>query len=254
MRILTVVILTLLMTSSAVLAEDLRSPLAELVYVTEEYKPHNFTNQGRLTGMAVETLRLIWRDQRIDEQPIQVAPWSRGYDLLKNDRNIVLFSTVRTPEREKLFKWVGPISQTTIVLLTLANRPVKMSSLNDAHGKRVAVVKDTSGWSLLQDIKMKADDLVEVHSIKSGVRMLENQRVDLFAVGFSQFLDACSAFDCSMRLFKVAWHFHDRETYFALNRDVPDNIVVLFQEALDRVKKTPAYRSLQLTFQPADKQ
>jgi polar amino acid transport system substrate-binding protein len=48
---------------------------------------------------------------------IKIWPWARGYETALKEKNTVLFSTTRTEARENLFKWVGPIMPSRIVLV-----------------------------------------------------------------------------------------------------------------------------------------
>ena len=84
-------------------ARDIR-----LSVYTEDLPPYNFVNKGRLTGFSVDLVREIM--QRVGTiAPIQVVPWSRGYQKAMEEPNVALFSTVRSTQRETQFKWVGPL-------------------------------------------------------------------------------------------------------------------------------------------------
>ncbi len=91
----------------------------ELNIYTEEFPPYNYTHNGELQGFTVDLL--VEATQRIGApilaKDINVYPWPRSYRILKSEANTVLFSMAYTPNREKLFKWVGPIGKTRSVLL-----------------------------------------------------------------------------------------------------------------------------------------
>lgn len=85
----------------------------ELNYYTEDYPPYNYLKNGKVTGIAVETLNLVWEELGESPKKISLVPWARGYQKILNENDIVLFSTTRTPERENLFKWACPIAEGT---------------------------------------------------------------------------------------------------------------------------------------------
>lgn len=92
--------------------------LGKLHYITEEYKPYNYADaSGAPTGLAVELLQLVWKKTNTPAQPVTIMPWARGYYLLTQKPNAVLFSTARTQAREDLFKWVCPIGYSEYILL-----------------------------------------------------------------------------------------------------------------------------------------
>ena len=91
-------------------ASAARADLGKLEYLTEEYPPYNYSDpQGQPTGLAVDLLQMIWQHSGVTPQPVRILPWARGYYLLTQKPNVVLFSTARTEAREDLFKWVCPI-------------------------------------------------------------------------------------------------------------------------------------------------
>jgi polar amino acid transport system substrate-binding protein len=62
---------------------------------------------------------------------IEFLPWTEGYQRAQKEKNTVLFSTARLPEREKLFKWVGPIRPVKGVLISKSNNNVTIQSDSD---------------------------------------------------------------------------------------------------------------------------
>ena len=78
---------------------------------------------GAPTGFAIDLLHLVWQKTGTPVQPVSILPWARGYYLLTQKPNVVLFSTARTEARNPLFKWACPIGYAEIVLMGLASRP-----------------------------------------------------------------------------------------------------------------------------------
>lgn len=75
-------------------ASTARADLGKLEYLTEEYPPYNFSDpQGQPTGLAVDLLQMIWQHSGVMPQPVRILPWARGYYLLTQKPNVVLFST-----------------------------------------------------------------------------------------------------------------------------------------------------------------
>ena len=87
--------------------------------MTEDWKPYQFEENGELKGVAVEILALILKEIQSNQTvaDIKILPWARGYLIAKSEKNAILFSMTRTPERDSQFKWVGPIFQNTTYCL-----------------------------------------------------------------------------------------------------------------------------------------
>ena len=83
-------------------------PARSLQFYTEEYPPLNYSRDGRPVGLAVDLVRELF-ERTGDHGRISVVPWARGYQAAQLEPNTALFVTMRTAERERLFKWVGPV-------------------------------------------------------------------------------------------------------------------------------------------------
>ncbi|WP_260958733.1 substrate-binding periplasmic protein [Pseudomonas citri] len=121
---------------------------APLRIVTEELPPYNMTLDGRVTGMSTEVVQAVLKEVGMDV-PIQPMPWARAYELALNESNVLIYSIVRTPAREGLFQWVGAIAPTQWYMYSLADRPVRLNSLADAHGHQIATVNQDVGEQYL---------------------------------------------------------------------------------------------------------
>lgn len=75
---------------------------------TEEWPPVSFSDNGRPSGMAVEVVREMLQRAGLKVE-IEVVPWARGYKLVTEKPNVILFAVGRTPPREQLMTLIGPL-------------------------------------------------------------------------------------------------------------------------------------------------
>lgn len=118
---------TMLLVSS-VFAAPAERP--SLVLLTENFPPYNMAKNGKnfaqnqnLEGIAVDILRETFERAGVDYSMTLRFPWQRIYNLAMDNPNYGVFVTARVPEREHLFKWVGPLGPDDWVLLARANSP-----------------------------------------------------------------------------------------------------------------------------------
>src|SRR4051812_9894106 len=78
-----------------------------LTIATELTVPSSMLLNGKLTGFATEKLKVVLARSGI-EADFMHYPWKRAYVLATTQSDTCVYSTTRLPEREKLFKWVGP--------------------------------------------------------------------------------------------------------------------------------------------------
>lgn len=153
---------------------------APLRIVTEELPPYNMTQDGKVTGMSTEVLQAVLKEAGV-EAPIQVMPWARAYELALNDSNVLIYSIARTSAREALFQWVGGIAPTNWYLYSLAERPVRLTSLADAHGHQIATVNRDVGEEYLVAKGFRiGEELQSSNKYEHNYRKLKVDHVELW--------------------------------------------------------------------------
>ncbi|WP_187170579.1 substrate-binding periplasmic protein [Salidesulfovibrio onnuriiensis] len=123
-----------------------------LLVVTEEMVPYNFRQDGQVVGLSTELVRRTLEKSGLEGR-FQVMPWARAYYIARNDPNVLIYTIVRTEEREKLFKWIGPVAPAVDEkMYCLRSRPdVVVRTLDDARNYKVAVVRDGVGHRFLEE-------------------------------------------------------------------------------------------------------
>lgn len=112
--------------------------------LTESLPPLNYEQDGKITGFASELLDLMAAEAGISLQK-QLLPWVRAYDRATKPGDTVLYSLVRTPEREPLFRWVGPIGPRRILLYKWADRnDIQPKTLDDARNYRIGTTLESA--------------------------------------------------------------------------------------------------------------
>jgi polar amino acid transport system substrate-binding protein len=134
------------------MAAPAADPLPELIALTERLPPLNMDVDGQVTGFSSELLDMISADARVGVRK-QVLPWARAYDRALRQSDTLLYSLVRTPERETLFRWVGPISPRRIVLYRWADRnDIVLKNLDDARPYRIGSTLESASTKLLEKL------------------------------------------------------------------------------------------------------
>ena len=198
---------------------------------TEEYPPINFSLNGQPTGLATEMVRAIMR-RTGQNAPISLVPWARGYQLALTRPNTGLFVTMRTPERERLFKWVGPIGPDDWIMLARAVSKITLETLNDARKYKIGAYK---GDAIAETLTKQGLKPVVVLRDQDNAKKLVNGQIDLWATGdpAGRYL----ARQDGVTGLKTVLRFNSAELYLALNKDVSDEVVAKLLAALDQLRK-----------------
>ncbi|WP_022663452.1 substrate-binding periplasmic protein [Paucidesulfovibrio longus] len=100
--------------------------------LTEDGPPFNFPGSSGPQGFTVEVVRELLARTGCQGE-ITFLPWPRAYDETLKKPDTVLFTITRTPDREDLFRWVGPIASLTWALFALPQSKLKLRSLDEAR-------------------------------------------------------------------------------------------------------------------------
>ncbi|MEW7866963.1 substrate-binding periplasmic protein [Aeromonas diversa] len=228
----------------------LQADLSQLEYLTEHYPPYNYQEEGKAAGLAVEILKLVWQQSGTPEQPIRVVPWARGYYLLTQKPNVVLFSTARTAVRDPLFKWACPIGYSEIVLLALAKRNLTLTDESTLHAYTYSAVRFDVSEQLLLNRGLDDTRIMPANRLSQALRMLLSGRVDLVAAGALAAQQAMQELKVDPTLFHRAYTLSAETLCYAFNQSVNDETVNQFQQALTKVLASEQYQPLYKRFFP----
>lgn len=211
---------------------------ADLVAYTENLPPLNYEEDGTVKGFATELLRSVLAQAGL-EADFEVLPWSRAYRMALARPDAILYSLVRTEERETLFRWIGPISKRRIFLFRRKERlDVRLKDLNDAHRYRIGVVREMAATQDLirQGFSLDAE-LDNTSSDESNVRKLFANRVDLIlALDWSAYYQARQLGHAPEDLVPVLLVDDRHSYYFGLSRDSSPALAGRIDEAFQKLR------------------
>ncbi len=114
---------------------------------TEVSPPNNFgTGQGaerKVEGSAVDFVNEIQRRTGYVNK-INLSLWNDAYAIAQYLPNSAVFTTARTPERENMFQWVGPVSSSRSHFYTLTSSGLTIETLEQA--KALQSIATPNGW------------------------------------------------------------------------------------------------------------
>lgn len=218
----------------------------KLTILTENAGESNYVaKDGSLAGHNVEIVREILK--RLGQNhPIEAVPWARGYHMVLNDPDTMLFTTARIPEREDLFKWVGPLQISKFIFYARKKdkRPIK--SLEEA--KRVTAIGCIAG-----DVREK---LLLNHGFKNivpyfgmqpnaqNLKKLMAGRLDLWISSPKDLRTTLANTGVNPSEIKEVLTLSLHYEYIAFSKTTSDETVVAWQKTLDEVKADGTYERI----------
>ena len=215
------------------------SPDTDLVLLTENFPPYNMAKNGKnfaqdenINGIATDIVREMFKRAGITYSLTLRFPWERVYKLALENPGYGAFVMARLPDREKLFKWVGPIGPDDWVMLAKADSKITLETLNDARKYKIGAYK---GDAIAETLTKQGLKPAVVLRDQDNARKLVSGQIDLWATGdpAGRYL----ARQDGVTGLKTVLRFNSAELYLALNKDVPDEAVAKLQTALDQMRK-----------------
>jgi len=226
----------------------------ELRVVTEELPPFNMTQGGQVTGMSTEVVLAVMKEAGL-QAPIQSMPWARAYDIALNEENVLIYSITRTPQREKLFKWVGVVAPTHWYLFARADRIGPLRQLDDARRLQTATVNEDAGEQyLLARGFLIGKNLQSSNRYELNYEKLKAGRVDLWIANeLNATYLARQAGDDPERILQRVLDLSDLAPDGGLNMafstKTPDATVERFRKALETVRRNGTYDAIRRRWQ-----
>lgn len=221
-------------------------PAPALRLLTEHSPPGEYLDDnGVVTGVTAELVRIL--QKRLTEPgKIELMPWARALNIARNEAGVVLFETVRTDEREKWFKWVGPLKHYQIALYGLKERigdnpvlealPKHYTACNYRNSATVDELKRL-GFS-------EGENLILTSRSGDCLEMLLLGRADLTVVSEPSLPSFIANVERNGSQLVLVKYLTERKRYLAFSRDVADERIARWQQALEQSYRDGTMRKL----------
>lgn len=210
----------------------------KMVLLTENFPPFNMAADGKnyaadsnISGINADIVREMFKRAGITYSLTLRFPWERIYKQVLEQPDQGLFSTTYTPEREPLFKWVGPLASTGWVLLAPPGSPLRLSSLQQAQQYRVGAYKNDAVSQHLE-----ANGFKPINSLRDqeNIGKLLKGQIDLWAT--TDPVGPYLAKQEGVSGLPTVLRFNDAQLFLAFNKQTPDEVVTRLQSALDEMR------------------
>lgn len=167
---------------------------------TEQNPPYNYIDEGKVSGISTTLVETLFSQcgHQVSENTIQLLPWARAYHEVLNEKNTMLYSMARSPEREALFQWVGPIGKMTLAIIAK-----KSTQLN----------------------------------VSSQFKKLKENRIDAIAFSVEGAFSLLKEMGCNALDYEVVYVLKESDLYFAFHKDTNQKTITAMNETLKTLIK-----------------
>lgn len=225
---------------------------SNIQFMTHNIKNYTFTDtNGELRGkknsgkraFTVELVREMMDETGCTKEFIEV-PFKRGYKILTTKDNFALFNISRTKEREDQVKWVGPILEDKSFFYKLKHTPISIRTIEDAKkADSICVLRGAMHYKAL--LKQGFTNLVQNNSYVGCFEMLKKQRVSLTVSADNSLHGKLISADIGKdEIVQLPPLVTKSDGYIAFSKNVKDDMVMQWQNALEKIKKSGKYKEI----------
>ncbi|SCA55310.1 conserved exported hypothetical protein [Candidatus Terasakiella magnetica] len=215
-------------------ATSAQEDFTDITVVTSSFKPYSYMTNGKPHGISVAQAQKIFK--QLDFSPrIHVTTWKNAYKQALNKPKTLIFSMIRTKEREDKFHWIGKIANVEAYLFRQKeNNYITLEALKDGLKYRTgALEKDAKGKYLANN----GYKLWPISSQNAGVKMILANRIDMIPADINSLKQSLKELglpnDALVPVLKL--EAVSKPVYIAFSKDTPLPLVEKFQEAYKQV-------------------
>jgi polar amino acid transport system substrate-binding protein len=218
----------------------------DIVFMTEQYPPYNFKVDNKLQGISVDTLVLMLRrtGSKQTREDIKLLPWARGYKRVQTEPDTCLFSTTRSEDRERLFKWVGPVAPEAVGLVARKESNIRIDSVDDIEKHKIGTIRDDVAEQYLINAGISVDKMQRVAETVSNIRKLNRGRIDLWAYDENVAMWELRESGFNPADYESVYVLGSKNQYFACHKGTSDAVIQELQAALDALKADGEYEKI----------
>lgn len=194
---------------------------------TEQMPPYNLMQNGEVKGVATLFLKQVMQEYGtfIDTKKIRLLTWSRAYEEALKDEQSILYSVAKTPQREELFQWVGPIDTMQIGLIAKKSRAIKIDSPKDLNNYKIGTMPRTATEDILKELGVMDENLDRFSHIESQLKKLEANRVDMVAFSYQAMEYLLHKLGFNQEEYELVYTLKKVDLYYAFHKKSNEQMI-----------------------------
>lgn len=221
----------------------------DMTILTENYPPLSFLEDGVVTGYGAEVVAAIQAELKTSAAP-QVLAWDEAYNRALSEANVVLFTMEKTPEREALFNFIGPLGDNTAYFYALASNPIELADLEAA--KTAGNITTTTNWFTEQFLKEQGfTNLLSKADPSDNLRMLMSKEADLGVFTDVTFPQLCEEAGVVADSLRPVLQIMQSQYYIAISKATAPEIVKQWETAFSTIQQNGTLENIHSKWFPA---
>ncbi|MCF8234065.1 MAG: transporter substrate-binding domain-containing protein [Bacteroidales bacterium] len=217
---------------------DTINRIESIQYLTENFPPFNYEQDGQLYGASVDILEALFEKLNVDlsRKDVQLKNWPEAYQQTLEQEYTMLFSMARLPGRESLFRWVGPIAPIRNIVVAPVVSFMEIDNPVDLNNYTVGIIEDFAEVEILQQEGLLEENM---HFYEDVEQMYEGLIIDeVDCVVFSEYGNKLIIESLGMdpEDYEEVYQVAVTEDYYAFHINTPEDVISIFREKLEELK------------------
>jgi len=194
---------------------------------------------GTVTGSSTKLLEALLQHSghQLEGNRIWFLPWTQAYHEALHVKNSLLYSTARTPEREALFQWVGPIGKMTLGVVAKKQTHIRIASSDQLQRYKIATIPNTASEKLLLKLGVHETTLERFGHVPSQIKKLAQNRVDAVAYSVDATFNILQEMGYDTDDYEVVYLLKESDLYFAFHKETNPQTITTLNETLKTLLK-----------------
>lgn len=225
---------------------SLAATVDDIRWLAQDYKPYSYMENDKKTGMMVEIAESIMKKIGSTKtiKDIEINTFSKSYVRRNNDPNTVFFPLAKSSDREKYFKWIGPITIDEPVLFAKKSKAIKITAPEDLNKYKIAVKDGYSAEKFLKKIGVSRSSLEVNDTDNESLNEIAQDKTDLVACNRLTCLIEMQDMKLEPNNYEVVFSMQGNELSFAFNKDTDQEILDKFSKAFEEFKKSQEFTNI----------
>ena len=216
------------------------NPSPQLTVVTEHWFPFNYLDEaGEISGTSTMVVKKVLDKAGINYS-LNLYPWSRAFQIATTNKNVVIYSIMRTPQREDKFQWICPLQPgiPQFIFKLTKRADITASDLQQAKGYKIGVNRGSHSYELIVSMGWEeGKDFTSVAETSHYFTLLLKGRVDLFVDTQQGMLEKLALAGLPPDYTTALFQLYSADLCMAASLDTEATVVDKIRDALSQINE-----------------
>jgi len=149
--------------------------------ISSDWRPYVYQENNQFKGSSYDILTQVFNQANL-QFDLKIMPWARVYSYGLTKKNQLILGLGRTPQRENLFHWIGPVDKgVKAYFFRLKTNAINITKLDDVKNYRVGIQRRSYNHEFMIAHSFEKNLQLTVTPVQL-IKMLIKNRLDLVLI------------------------------------------------------------------------